>query len=984
MAESALSLARSVLGSAIGKMATAAAEEMSLLMGVQKEIWFMKDELKTMQAFLIAAEAMKNKKPLLKVWAEQVRSLSYDIEDCLDEFMVHVGSKSLSQQLIKLKDRHRIAVQIRNLKSRVEEVSSRNTRYNLIQIEDTEIDQALSYLEDVRNHSARNIDEAELVGTSTFKNNLLDKITAHYDDGHDRVICVVGMGGLGKTTLVRKIYESKEGIENKFPYRAWITVSQSLSRIDVLKGMIRQLFGDTFLETCLKSLDGMAAMQMQVDHLGKNLAEELKDKRYFVILDDLWDIGAWIWIRDICLPSTNNKANRIVITTRDASVAEACTTKLDCQPFILELKPLEKKHSIDLLLRKMRKSEQDMKNDEKLNTIVTKLVTKCGGLPLAIITIGAMFAAKHESEWDRLYTQLPAQLENNLSLEAIRSMVSLSYNHLPSCLKPCFLYLSIFPEDFEINRRRLVDRWIAEGLVGAQVGMNLEDVGNGYFNELINRSMILPSKVNIEGIVKSCRVHDIMRDIIVSLSREESFVYTSSDNVAGLAEDNFRHVAYHVSKCSMVGMDWNRVRSLTVFGERPIKHGPSLCSPQLRMRMIRAIDHENADFEVAQKDISNIGLLRHLKYVKMRSSKKYSESTIYALPRSIGRLKGLQVLDIGDSYISTLPTEICKLKSLRTLNINCGRALPKGGCLMFSLWAPILLPIMSIGDPDFRNEFVAGLQQAYSSRCSRAGGVKVPRGIGNLKELQILKVMCIKRTSSRAIEELVELSKLRKLGVNTEGATEKKCITLCKSIQKLSCLGSLQIDAGAHGTTEWVDSVSSLPLLRSLTLTGHIGDKVDWFRNLTQLVKLRLEQSMLEEGKAVEILGALPNLMLLDLQPGAYVGKKLVFRQGAFRNLRKLHCRVVSDELIEIRFEQGASPQMESIEVDGHELKLGINGTKNLAKLKEISLGYDCKVARLGMLQEEVNTHPNRPVMRLYRDRSYHDLGDPEGTDEYF
>ncbi|KAK3126194.1 hypothetical protein QOZ80_7AG0553010 [Eleusine coracana subsp. coracana] len=220
-------MASSILGSAINKAATAVAEEMSLVMGVQKEIWFMKDELKTMQAFLIAAEAMKKKTPLLK---------------------------------------------IRNLKSRVEEVNSRNTRYNLIQMEDTEIDQALSYLEDVRNHSARNIDEAELVGTSTFKKNLLDKINAQYDDGHDRVICVVGMGGLGKTTLVRKIYESKEGIENKFPYRAWITVSQSLSRIDVLK-----------------------ATQIQVvEHLGKYLAEELNDKRYFVILDDLWDINAWI------------------------------------------------------------------------------------------------------------------------------------------------------------------------------------------------------------------------------------------------------------------------------------------------------------------------------------------------------------------------------------------------------------------------------------------------------------------------------------------------------------------------------------------------------------------------------------------------------------------------------------------------------------------------------------------------------------------
>ncbi|XP_022681755.1 putative disease resistance protein At1g50180 isoform X3 [Setaria italica] len=121
MAETVLNMARSMLGSAVSKAASIAADEMSLMLGVRKEIWFIKDELKTIQAFLMAAEMMEKKDLLLKEWVEQVRDLSYDIEDCLDEFMVHVGSQSLLQRLMKLKDRHRIADQIRSLKSRVEE-----------------------------------------------------------------------------------------------------------------------------------------------------------------------------------------------------------------------------------------------------------------------------------------------------------------------------------------------------------------------------------------------------------------------------------------------------------------------------------------------------------------------------------------------------------------------------------------------------------------------------------------------------------------------------------------------------------------------------------------------------------------------------------------------------------------------------------------------------------------------------------------------
>ncbi|XP_044962470.1 disease resistance protein PIK6-NP-like [Hordeum vulgare subsp. vulgare] len=173
MAGTAVSMARSMLGGAICKAASAAAAEMSLLMGVRKDIWFIKDELETMQAFLLTAEAIKMKDILLKVWAKQVRDLSYNIEDCLSEFMVHVRSQSLSRRLIKLKDRHQIAMQIRDLKLRVEEVSIRNARYNLIKTEASNaVEEVDSYNEDVRNHAASNIDEAELVGFSKPKEEL--------------------------------------------------------------------------------------------------------------------------------------------------------------------------------------------------------------------------------------------------------------------------------------------------------------------------------------------------------------------------------------------------------------------------------------------------------------------------------------------------------------------------------------------------------------------------------------------------------------------------------------------------------------------------------------------------------------------------------------------------------------------------------------------------------------------------------------------
>ncbi|KAL6596593.1 hypothetical protein ACP70R_047236 [Stipagrostis hirtigluma subsp. patula] len=304
MAETVLSMARSLVGSVVSKAASAAADEMSLLIGVQEDICvdlppdpyrtganigrigavYIKDEMRTMQAFLRAAEVQKDKDELLQVWAEQVRDLSYDSEDCLDEFKVHVENQSLSSQLLKLRDRHRIAVQIRNLKSRIEEVSKRNTRYNLIKpLPANSTDEQGCYMEDIRNQTAHNIDESGLVGSDIPKAEILQLLDVNADCGPAKAICVVGMGGLGKTTLVRMVYECAD-IVDKFSPRAWIIVSQSFNRMELLKDMIRQFLGVEALKNLMNEHQGKA---VQVKDLSNCLTDGLKDKRYFVVLDDM-------------------------------------------------------------------------------------------------------------------------------------------------------------------------------------------------------------------------------------------------------------------------------------------------------------------------------------------------------------------------------------------------------------------------------------------------------------------------------------------------------------------------------------------------------------------------------------------------------------------------------------------------------------------------------------------------------------------------
>jgi Leucine-rich repeat (LRR) protein len=296
------------------------------------------------------------------------------------------------------------------------------------------------------------------------------------------------------------------------------------------------------------------------------------------------------------------------------------------------------------------------------------VLKKCDGLPLAISAIGGFLATKPKTatEWRKMNDHVSAELVINPELRTIKTILMRSYDGLPYYLKSAFLYLSIFPEDHRIRWGRLVRRWIAEGYSRDMHGMTAEELGRRYFDELLDRSMILPGEAvtHYSGKVRSCQVHDIIREICISKAMEENLVFTLEDGCClSSTQGAIRHL--------VIGSNWKRdkyvlesmldlshVRSLTVFG----KWKPFFISDN--MRFLRVLDLEDT---VGLKDdhLGQIGQLVHLKYLSIRNCRK-----IYSLPSSLGNLKYLQLLDVRGTSIFEFPSTITKLQNLQHLHAD--------------------------------------------------------------------------------------------------------------------------------------------------------------------------------------------------------------------------------------------------------------------------------------------------------------------------
>lgn len=230
--------------------------------------------------------------------------------------------------------------------------------------------------------------------------------------------------------------------------------------------------------------------------------------------------------------------SRIITTTRQTDVAQSCCSSLD--GYIHNIQPLSYEDSQKLFYKRVFQSKHCC--PPHLEQVSHAIIKKCHGLPLAIITIASLLANRN-SDAKEQWEQVKDSMVSILNAQYVGDILLLSYYDLPCHLKTCFLYLSVFPEDYRIDREELIWMWIAEGFITQVKGQSLEQIGENYFNDLINRSLIQPIDMMYDGRAGGCQVHDMVLDLIISQSTEQNFTTIVEGHVYKCSSNKIRRLS---------------------------------------------------------------------------------------------------------------------------------------------------------------------------------------------------------------------------------------------------------------------------------------------------------------------------------------------------------------------------------------------------------------------------------------------------------
>uniref|UniRef100_A0A0E0MN49 Uncharacterized protein n=1 Tax=Oryza punctata TaxID=4537 RepID=A0A0E0MN49_ORYPU len=769
--------------------------------------------------------------------------------------------------------------------------------------------------------------ESEIIGRVDEKANIIELISK--DSQQLKKISVWGMGGVGKTTLVQDIYRS-EKVKGIFDKLACVTIIRPFSPKELLRSLVKQLEDPRASE---RNETPKASERKE-----PSLASILGGSKYLIVLDDVSSTTEWDDIQSH-FPTTET-GGRIIFTTRYESVAKHCSGD---EGERYKLGNLGDKDAKDLFMKKVFKDSVNLDGlDPELVEEADLILRKCNGLPLAIITIGGFLASRPKTylEWRKLNEHISAELEMNPELENIKTVLDKSYDGLPYDLKSCFLYLSIFPEGHKISRRRLVRRWIAEGYSKELCDKSGEEIGNGYFFELVERSMIVPTQSLIRSSkgVDSCQVHDLMRDIAISKSREENLVLRL-DGVHRLhSQGTARHLAIRNRNSEWdegeleSTVDMSRIRSLTVFGEW--RH--FFISD--KMKLLRVLDLEDTE-GVGDHQIKQIGKLVHLKYLSLIGC------NITCLPNSLGNLRQLETLDIRGTYIVMLPKTIINLQKLNYLRAGDRKVHGYEEIAEQSLRSRLCSAIgVSDWDDEGNTRMVCTLccccPPHISAVCLDRHGVLAPRGLRRLTTLHTLDIVNIAKEKT-VLEDIKRLTQLRKLGVS--GVNKKNSQKFCSALAALNSLESLSVisvgQLGLSDCLDWDDKFSPPKALKAIRLHGNLSKLPEWIQQLKNLVKLRLSNTRLEDHNAViRVLGELPNLAILCLWNRPFQGGEIHFQEGSFRSLIVLELDFSGFKFV--TFEQGAFHKLELLllSVFYQEIEAKLSRLEFLPSIREVQL----------------------------------------------
>ncbi|GFY94826.1 NB-ARC domain-containing disease resistance protein [Actinidia rufa] len=640
------------------------------LQGVRDEVQWLRNKLEYLLCFLKDAEEKQDGDHRIQKWISDIRDVAYDAADIIDNFILEaeegmtpkkMGLKgwlekylctcSKQGSLVKQAILYRIGTEINLLKNRLEEIQRNQEIFKIGNIGDSREDLAHGRLNQLRRE--RPYEDNELV--IGFKNDvdiLMSKLLN--TEPHRRVVSIVGMGGLGKTTIARKLYNTSS-LTKQFDFDAWVSVSKDYNIQDLLQRTIKSFKKPTTKEE-FEMLE-----KMKEEDLESYLRDLLKGHRYLVVFDDVWDVKAWKSLRRV-LPDNKN-GSRVIITTRKKVVAEP----LNERTYVHELPFLGEVESWELFYKKVLSNcnEVDDKNScipQDLESMAREMVRKCHGLPLAIIVLGGLLSRKHPDEWSKFQNNMWRHVREDKTV--VKHILALSFYDLPHHLKSCFLYLGLFPEDFEIDARKLYRLWVAEGFI--KLYEESEDMAAEYLKELCDRSLLQVAKTKWRRII-SCRIHDLLRDFAIEKAKELNFLQLYDGELV----PNSRRLAFHCGFQRFVSLDHSKLRLRTFHlfqlenESAEIDQLMLVCKKLRLLRVLILWDLPFNRFQGGEKNIiaEAIGKLIHLRCLELN----YVQ--IHDLSPFIGKLQALQTLELKGDFCDPilLPDEICKVKQLRHL-----------------------------------------------------------------------------------------------------------------------------------------------------------------------------------------------------------------------------------------------------------------------------------------------------------------------------
>ncbi|KAI5559624.1 hypothetical protein BDE02_17G124500 [Populus trichocarpa] len=730
--------ATEIAKSLLGKLGSFAVQEFRLAWGLQDDLARLEERLKAINSVLSDAEKQQSKNDRIRLWLHMLREVLYDAEDVLDE----IECETLRREVVKttgstsrkvrrffsssnmIPFRLKMGHKIKKIIERLGEISALKSDFNL---SEQAIDCShVLHEETEMNRSFESF--SGLIGRDEDKERIINLLGAPFKvgDEHPLVLPIVGMGGLGKTSLAKSVCDA-ENVKSHFELKMEVCVSDDFSLKQVIKKII-------------KSATGERCADLDEGELKKKLEAILNGRKYLLLMDDVWNEDAQKWLLLKLLLSKGADGSKLIVTTRSQRVAEIMGTVT-----AYNLSVLGQEDCLSLFYKCAFKEGQ-MELHPNLVGIGKEILAKCKQVPLAVINLGTQLYGKtDEKEWKSVRDSEKWEEEGDGILPALK----ISYQRLPTHLKRCFLYCSVFSKDYLFEDLGLVQFWMAHGLIHQSSNPNekLEDVGLRYVRELISRCFFQDYEDRI--VIAYFKMHDLMHDLASSLAQNEFSIISSQNHqiskttrhLSVLDSDSFFH-----QTLPKFPNNFHQMRSI-VFADSIVgstcKTDFEKCLSEFKhLRSLELLD--DSGFEAFPE---RIVALKHLRYLNF-----YGNTEMKRLPKSLFKLQNLQALVLGLG-LEELPKDVRYMISLRFLFlVTQQKRLPEGGigCLE-SLQTLFIVRCENLQNLCEDMKGLKSLRKLAIGRCDSL--ISLPRSIKCLASLQELYIKECEKLDLMTIEE---------------------------------------------------------------------------------------------------------------------------------------------------------------------------------------------------------------------------------------